>query len=100
MKKLIIVLLLASSSLMAQNSKEQKYFRVVEYFKPEEKYTYFHWSTDSAAQAKIANIKTDFGAYYHLETKVMKPRRARRINKRVDRKLLKDNYQHIKDIDQ
>lgn len=97
MKNLIIILLLASSSLMAQNSKQQKFYRVVEYFKPEGKFTYFHWSTDSIAQAKVANIKTDFGVVYRLETKVMTQKQAERENKKMDRRIERGNYSHIKD---
>lgn len=98
MKNLIIIPALLISLLSF--SQEKKYYRVVEYFKSENTYIYFHWTTDSASTAKVANTKTDFGAIYTIETKIMTPEKADRQNRRNQRKIARNGYSHIKDIDQ
>lgn len=96
MKNLIIIFLLASSSLMAQN-KEQKYYRVVEYFKSEERYIYFNWLLDYAATYKTANTTYGKGAIMKVESKLMASKEADKANKRNEKKKEKENYPHIKD---
>jgi len=95
MKTLTFALLILLSN--AAFSQEQKYYRVVEYFKTEDRFIYFNWTTDSATTAYIANTRTDKGAVYTMETKTMTPKKAKRENERNEKRKERANYPHIKD---
>lgn len=100
MKKLTIILLLAASGLMAQINKEQKYFRVVEIFKTEDRKIYFNWSLDSVETYKTKNNMAAYGkgAILQVESKFMTPKEAEKANKRNENKKKRANYPNIKDI--
>ena len=98
MKTLTLALLISLGTVAF--SQEQKYYRVAEFFKAEDRYIYFHWSTDSAATAKVTNIKAEKGAIYLMQTKIMTLKQAARENKRNEKRIERANYPHINDIDQ
>ncbi len=97
MKTTIIIAILTASSFLSF-SQEQKHYRIVEYFKSEERMIYFNWSTDSAKTAAALKVTVGEGAVLKMETKIMTPKKARKENEANERRKRRDNYPHIKDL--